>query len=74
MKEIDEHKPKEMAISVDGWSAFRHGYIGVNAHYLYKWKRVKINMACKNFIKSHTSANMWEFLKELFAQWGIYPR
>ena len=74
MKQIQEHNPKEVAVSLDGWSTFRKGFIGVNLHYIHKWKRFKVNISCKHFTTSHTSENMWNFLDELFKEWGLTPR
>ena len=72
-KKIKEDSPEQISIVLDGWSSTHHGYVGVNVHYIGKdWKRVKINIGCKQFDDSHTGAAMVTFLEELTQVLEIY--
>ena len=40
--------PPTFSVGLDGWSAYHHGYLGINCHYLNDdWERITFNMACR---------------------------
>ena len=40
--------PPTFSVGLDGWSAYHHGYLGVNCHYLNaNWERITFNLACR---------------------------
>ena len=72
---INEASPDQVSLVLDGWSAFHHGYVGVNIHYIDKnWKRVKINLGCKRFDESHTGEALAGFISDLTNNWNIYEK
>ena len=51
--------PTCVSIQLDGWSAHKHGYIGLLANYVTKeWKTANICLACVPFDESHTGENI----------------
>ncbi len=50
-----------MSVCLDVWSAFHHGYLGMNLHFISKdWVRMKFCLACSPFDERHTAANIFE--------------
>ena len=67
--------PQTVSIGCDGWSAFHHGYLGVNGHYLNdNWDRVIINLACKPFDESHTGENIYNNICAVLNDWKIFDK
>ena len=64
MDKLHSDDLSNVVISLDGWSAHHHGYIGINLHYFHDWKRQQIHLACQPFDKSHTAENIREFVEE----------
>ena len=62
--QIMEDNPASIALSLDGWSAYKHGYLGVNLHYMKDWKRMSFHLVCQPFDKSHTAENIRDLVKE----------
>jgi hypothetical protein len=63
---INKANPAQVSLVLDGWSAYHHGYVGVNIHYIDEnWKRVKINIGCKKFDESHTGQALASFISDL---------
>ena len=71
--QIAEHNPKTSTISLDGWSAKHHGYLGFNRHYIHDFKRYKYNLACTPFDQAHTSENIWIKVKNVLDEWEFIP-
>ena len=59
LDQLKADNPQSVSITLDGWSAHHHGYIGINGHYLTKdWQRKKFHIACAPFDKAHTAINI----------------
>lgn len=64
--------PTCVSIQLDGWSAHKHGYIGLLANYVTKeWKRAKICLACVPFDESHTGENIARWVEAECDRWAI---
>ena len=51
--------PVAISCQLDGWSSFRHGYIGLLVNYISPtWKRVSLCLACSPFDDHHTGENL----------------
>ena len=71
-RKLADDKPSDVAIQLDGWSAHRHGYMGVLLTYINKdWKRAKLCLACAPFEESHSGHNIARWLENECDQWGI---
>ena len=64
MKRLESDNPDSVAITLDGWSAKHHGYLGINCHYLNDWKRVIFHVDCQPFDESHTAVNIRGSIEE----------
>ena len=40
---IIKDNPQTIAMQLDGWSAYHHGYLGVNITYIHEWERKNFN-------------------------------
>ena len=69
--QIEEDNPSTVSAMLDGWSAFHHGYLGVNVTYLHDWKRKQMNLACKPFDVSHTGENLYNALSTTLDSWDL---
>ena len=67
---IKEDNPKFCAISLDIWSAYHHGYMGINIHYIHNFVRKMLNLACAPFDKRHTG--MFTIHSEVKVQHHIF--
>ena len=57
---IHDDNPETVAISLDVWSQYHNGYLGINCHYIDSfWKRKTYNLSCVPFNQSHTSEQNW---------------
>ena len=75
LKALLEHQnPSTIAISLDGWSQFHHGYMGIICHYIYDWKRYEFTLACRPLDISHTAQNIHDCLKNVLEDWKILDR
>ena len=71
---IDNDNPSTSTISIDGWSAKHHGYMGINRHYIdSNFKRKKFNIGCSPFDKAHTAINIWNNLNDVLIDWNFTP-
>ena len=64
MARVEEHKPITFVVSLDGWTAMCHSYIGFNCHYLKNWKRYTFHVYCQPFDHSHTAVNIRDSMEE----------
>ena len=75
VEKIDVDNPKYIACQLDGWSAYRHGYMGLLISYLTKdWKRVSLCLACSPFDSNHTGEIIGEWLDTKLASWKVLDR
>ena len=74
-KKLISDDPPTVSIGCDAWSAFHHGYMGVNGHYINKnWDRVIINLACTPFDESHTGENIYNNICGILNDWKIFDK
>ena len=58
-KAIKDDNPEVIATSLDAWSQFHNGYLGINCHYIDSdWKRKVYNLACPLFNETHTGEHI----------------
>ena len=75
MKRLVEANPQDVALVLDGWSNFHHGYLGVNIHFINEdWERVIYNIGCVPLDCSHTGAKMAELTEGLAQDWNILDK
>jgi hypothetical protein len=49
-KKFNDDEPASVSLQLDGWSAHKHGYIGLLVSYITKdWRRAKLCLACSPF-------------------------
>ena len=71
-KKLTDDDPLAVSIQLDGWSAHKHGYIGLLANYITKdWRRAKVCLACSPFDESHTGENVARWVETECDKWGI---
>ena len=71
-QKLNEDEPLSVSLQLDGWSAHKHGYIGLLANYITKdWRRAKLCLACGPFDGSHTGENVARWLESECDKWGI---
>ena len=68
MKEDD---PPCVSIQLDGWSAHKHGYIGLLVTYISDWRRVCLCLACSPFDQSHTGEAVAQWIEDQCDLWNI---
>ena len=72
MNILNDINPDNVALVLDGWSQFHHGYVGVNAHFIDDgWKRKKFNLGCIQLDTSHTGQAMADLTQTLAEEWQI---
>ena len=75
IEKLKRDDPKAVACQLDGWSAYRHGYIGMLISYITSaWKRVSLCLACSPFDEHHTSENLGNWLEEKLASWKVLDK
>ena len=74
-KKLEADSPTTISVAFDGWSAFHHRYLGLNAFYLNKeWTRVHFCLGCNPFDESHTGENIHGRLKATLLDWNILDK
>ena len=74
-EKIDHDNPEFIACQLDGWSSYRHGYMGMLISYLTKnWKRVSLCLACSPFDDHHTGENIAEWLDSKLTSWKVLDK
>ena len=72
---LEADSPTTIAVSLDGWSAFHHRYLGMNGFYLTTdWMRVTFCLGCTPFDESHTGENIYEKLMATLLEWNIQDK
>ena len=54
--QIEEANPEVFSITLDGWSEFKNGYLGINVHYIADFKKHVRNIGCSPFSDRHTGS------------------
>ena len=70
-KLVQDDNPITFVITTDLWSAYHHSYLGINVHYLRKFKRVKFNLACLCMDIAHTGENIRNEIVQKLIEWNI---
>ena len=66
--------PTQVAISLDCWSAYHHGYMGIVIHYIFKLSRKVFTLACRPFDGHHTAENIYSRLESTLLDWNIMDK
>ena len=79
VKKVEEKiaidNPEFVACQLDGWSSYRHGYMGMLISYLTKgWKRVSLCLACSPFDDHHTGENITDWLDTKLTSWKVLDK
>ena len=74
-EKIKKDDPTTLACQLDGWSSYRHGYIGLQVNYITpSWKRVNICLACSPFDDHHTGEKLGNWLEEKLGTWKVLDK
>ena len=72
---INKDNPEFMACQLDGWSSYRHGYIGLLVNYITpSWKRVSLCLSCGPYDGHHTGENLGNWLEEKLERWKVLDK
>jgi hypothetical protein len=72
---LERDKPDFLSCQMDGWSAYRHGYIGLLVNYITPaWKRVSLCLSCGPYDGHHTGENLGNWLEEKLEKWTVLNR
>ena len=72
---IEKDNPETVSCQLDGWSAYRHGYIGLLVNYITAgWKRVSLCLACGPFDGHHTRENLGGWLEDKLEKWKVLDK
>ena len=75
MEKISVDQPMFVACQLDGWSCYKHGYMGLLISYLTPgWKRVSICLNCSPFDQSHTGEHIAEWLDTKLSSWSVLDK
>jgi hypothetical protein len=71
-KKLNDDEPASNSLQLDGWSAHKHGCIGLLVNYITKdWHKAKLCLACSPFGGSQTGLNEARWLESKCDEWGI---
>jgi hypothetical protein len=72
---IERDNPETVCCQLDGWSAYRHGYIGLLVNYITTgWKRVSLCLACGPYDGHHTGENLGGWLEDKLEKWKVLDK
>ena len=72
---LDKDDPQAVSCQLDGWSAYRHGYIGLLVNYITpSWKRVSLCLSCGPYDGHHTGENLGNWLEEKLEKWKVLDK
>lgn len=72
---IEKDEPESVCCQLDGWSAYRHGYIGLLVNYITPgWKRVSLCLACGPYDGHHTGENLGGWLEDKLEKWKVLDK
>jgi hypothetical protein len=67
--------PVAISCQLDGWSSYRHGYLGMLVNYISPaWKRVSLCLACSPYDDHHTGDNIGNWLEEKLSTWKVLDK
>ena len=71
-KKLKDDEPASVSLQLDGWSAHKHGYMGLLINYITKdWRRAKLCLVCTPFDVSHSGLNVARWLESECDKWGV---
>ena len=74
-EKVEKDDPEVISCQLDGWSSYRHGYMGLLINYITPaWKRVTICVGCAPFDASHTGQNIGEWLDKKLGDWKVLDK
>ena len=74
-EKLNKDDPEFMACQLDGWSSYRHGYIGLLVNYITpSWKRVSLCLSCGPYDGRHTGENLGNWLEEKLEKWKVLDK
>ena len=74
-EKLERDAPEYVSCQLDGWSAYRHGYIGLLVNYISPaWKRVSLCLACGSYDTNHTGAKLGDWLENKLEQWKVLDK
>jgi hypothetical protein len=74
-EKIAKDDPEAVSCQLDGWSAYRHGYIGLLVNYITSsWKRVSLCLSCGPYDGHHTGENLGAWLEDKLETWKVLDR
>ena len=74
-EKLTRDNPVAVSCQLDGWSCYRHGYIGLLVNYISpSWKRVSLCLACSPFDDHHTGENLGNWLEEKLGSWKVLDK
>ena len=74
-EKIKKDDPIAVTCQLDGWSSYRHGYIGMIVNYITtSWKRVNLCLACSPFDDHHTGQNLGNWLEDKLGAWKVLDK
>jgi hypothetical protein len=73
MKNLLKEKTAEtVSISLDAWSSFHHGYLGMTVHFISEnWERVKFCLSCSQFDEKHSASNIFQKIEKIAQEWEL---
>ena len=72
---IEKDAPPSFSVTLDAWSEFHHGYMGINSHHLNEdWVRIITCLACKPFDERHKACNIYKCLENVLNDWKILEK
>ena len=64
-EKLRKDDPIAIACQLDGWSSYRHGYIGMLINYISSsWKRVNLCLTCSPFDDHHSGQALGNWLED----------
>ena len=74
-QKIKNDDPVAVSCQLDGWSSYRHGYIGMLINYITpSWKRVSLCLSCSPFDDHHTGEKLGNWLEEKLGTWKVLDK
>ena len=74
-EKLANDSPDVVSCQLDGWSSYRHGYMGCLINYITAaWKRVTLCVGCAPLDVSHSGRNIGEWLDKKLEDWGVLDK
>ena len=74
-EKLRKDDPIAIACQLDGWSSYRHGYIGMLIDYISSsWKRVNLCLTCSPFDDHHSGQALGNWLEDKLGTWQVLDK